>query len=170
MQESSQEESAMRIALLTAVLTFTVSAMLLAHVEMRPQTSTPGAEQQYTLRAHNESKAAVVAVTLNVPTEVTVTEVEKPSVGSYDVKKDGTRIVSITWTREIKQGAFADFRFRAKNPVKGPEIQWHAREEMADGTAIDWGGTVAGTKKGPTTRLTPAAAPAAAGDHDHQHQ
>jgi hypothetical protein len=85
------------------------------------------------------------------------------------MKKDGTRIVSITWTREIKQGTFADFRFRARNPAKGQEIQWHAREAMADGSAIDWGGTGAGAKKGPATRLTTTAAPAA-GDHDHQHQ
>ena len=138
----------MRIAFTTAVLTFGVSAVLLAHVEMRPQASAPGAEQQYTLRAHNESKAEVVAVTLDVPTDVTVIDVEKPSVGTYEMKKDGTRIVSITWTREIKQGTFADFRFRARNPAKGQEIQWHAREAMADGQPLIGAGLGLGRRRG----------------------
>ena len=86
------------------------------------------------------------------------------------MKKEGNRIVLITWTREIKPATFADFRFTAKNPMKGTEIQWHAREQMADGTTIDWGGTASGAKKGPVTKLNVTGAkPAATPEHEHQH-
>ena len=152
------------------IVSLGTSAIVFAHVEMRPQVSAPASDQQYTLRAHNESNVAVTSVTLDVPTEVTVADVPKPTIGSFDVKKDGSRIVSITWTREIKPATFADFRFNARNPAKGTDIQWHAREQMADGTSIDWGGTSAGAKKGPVTRLNAAGARApAAADHEHSH-
>lgn len=158
---------------MVAVVTLSVgaSALTFAHVELRPQVSTPGADQQYTVRAHNEGKVAVTSLMLDVPSDVTVTDVAKPAVGSYDVKNEGNRIVSITWSRDIKPETFADFRFTAKNPTKGTDIQWHTREQMADGTAIDWGGTTSGAKKGPVTRLDVAGAkPAATPEHDHEHQ
>ena len=158
----------MRAVILVAALIVVVPVSLLAHVELRPQVSKPGTEQQYTLRAHNEGKVAVTSLELEIPAELAVTSVAALSTGTYEERREGGRIVAIIWTRDIKPGTFADFRFTARNPASGSQITWHARERLADGTVIEWGGAGAGHKPAPTTRLgEPGKTSPPASDHDN---
>ena len=117
----------------------------------------------------NEGKVTVTSIELEVPAGLTVTAVTPPATGTHEERREGNRIVAIVWTREIKPGTFADLRFTARNPAKGLQITWHARERYADGTVIEWGGTGAGHKAAPTTKLgAPGARPPASGHDDHQ--
>lgn len=52
-------------------------------------------------------------------------------------KRDGDRIVAITWTMEIKPGEFAEFSFLARNPKEGAQIVWKVRQRYTDGTSSD---------------------------------
>lgn len=126
-----------------------------AHVSIVPRESKPAATQQYTVRVPTEGQVASVSVYVEVPEGFTVTEVPHPEGATHEVKKNGDRIVGITWTKEIPPKQRAEFLFTAKNPAAPGKITWKVQQRFADGKATDWT---------PATTLTesPAAAPAAA--------
>lgn len=149
------------IAFTTFVLA--VPALAAAHVGVRPRESKLGAEEHYTVRVPTEGAVATTSVRFEIPASVTVLDVPKPSVGTVDVKREGDRIVEITWTREIKPKESAEFLFHAKNPSSGDAVLWKAHQMFADGTTTSWvdppGG---GRRTGPVTKLIQAGAPAGA--------
>lgn len=132
-----------------------VPTLAFAHVTVAPRESKPGADQQYTVRVPTEGQVATTSVSLQVPDGMTVTEVPHPEGATHEVKKDGNRIVGITWTKEIPPKQRAEFVFSAKNPAAEGQITWKVQQRFADGTARDWT---------PGTKLTntPAAPPTAA--------
>ena len=149
----------MRRLIALTLLTLSVPAIAAAHVGVRPRESKVGAEEHYTVRVPTEGAVSTTSVRFVVPDGVTVMDVPKPTVGSVDVKRDGTRIVEITWTREIKPKESAEFMFHAKNPAQGESILWKAYQMFADGTSADWiGAPGAGGRPGPVTKLLPSAA------------
>jgi len=162
----------MRRLIALTLLTLSVPAIAAAHVGVRPRESKAGAEEHYTVRVPTEGAVSTTSVRFVVPDGVTVMDVPKPAVGSVDVKRDGNRIVEITWTREIKSKESAEFMFHAKNPAQGESILWKAYQMFADGTSADWiGAPGAGGRPGPVTKLLPAgtAAPASAAQHTAGH-
>lgn len=148
------------IAFTTFVLA--VPALAAAHVGVRPRESKLGAEEHYTVRVPTEGAVATTSVRFEIPAGVTVLDVPKPAVGTVDVKREGDRIVEITWTREIKPKESAEFMFHARNPAQGEAILWKAHQTFADGTTTSWidppGG---GRRTGPVTKLIPATAASA---------
>ena len=120
-------------------------ALVSAHVTVRPRESKPGVEERYTVRVPAEGKVATTSVDFEVPEGVTVTDVPAAAGVAPDLRRDGGRIVAITWTKEIKPADVAEFVFVARNPG-GSEIAWKVHQHYADGGVRDWS---------PSTKLVP---------------
>ena len=155
-----------------AVVSLALSLVVInAHVVVSPRESTAGAEQLYTVRVPTEGTVSSTAVELDIPAGVHVMQVTPGEGFTFDVKKDGDRIVSITWRREIKPKESALFTFTAHNPQPGT-LQWKAHQTFADGSIRHWIGE-RGTKE-PASVTTivakgdTASAPTADPAHDHK--
>jgi len=145
-------------------------AVLGAHVVVTPRESIAGAEQVYTVRVPTEGTVPSMSLELDIPAGMHVMQVASGDGYTFDVKKDGDRIVSITWKREIKPKEFALFTFTAHNPQPGP-LQWKAHQTFADGSTIDWIGERGSKAPASVTTIVVkgGAAPAAPADHEHNH-
>jgi uncharacterized protein YcnI len=144
-------------ALLFATLVLTVPSLATAHVGVRPRESKPGAEERYTVRVPTEGAVATTHVELEIPADVTVLEVMPVDGGSFETAKQGTRITSITWKKEIAPKQAAEFMFRARNPSSS-EIVWKAHQHFTDGTTADWVGAAGERRPAAVTKLAVAAA------------
>ena len=145
-------------------LAIAIPSTALAHVGILPRESKPGVEERYTVRVPTEGAVATTSVRLEVPDGVTVLEVEKYGGESFELQKQGDRIVAITWTRNIPPKESAQFFFRARNPKGGSEILWKAHQHFADGTMTAWVEPAGGKRPGPVTKLVAAAAQAGGDD------
>ena len=137
-----------------AVLLFVCAAAVDAHVTVWPRESRPGSRERYTVRVPTEGQVATTAVELEVPAEVEVTGVLVGGGYTYETRREGDRIVAITWTQEIKAGEYGEFVFFAINPKSGGEITWNARQRFADGASADWVGVEGDSQPASVTRLT----------------
>ena len=151
-----------RLSVTAAVLVL-VPGLAFAHVTVRPREAKPGVEEKYTVRVPTEGQVATTSVFLEVPEGVTVTDVPKPEGATHEVKRDGGRIVGITWTKEIPPRQAAEFVFTAKNPAAAGQITWKVQQRFADGKSSNW---TPGTKL-TETPAAPGAAPAAAQGAGH---
>lgn len=136
---------------LTAGMLLLVSAVH-AHVTVWPRESQAGATEKYVVRVPTEGRVATTSVDLEIPDGVTV-YLLGAGAWTYDVKREGERIVGITWRMDIKPGEFVEFPFIARNPKAG-HIVWRARQHFADGTHAEFMGPPGDRSPGPVTRLT----------------
>ena len=141
------------LAIAAGVVLF--ASLTYAHVTVLPRESPAGMEQRYTVRVPTEGQVATTSVELEVPTGVVVTEVVPGDGYTFDVRREGGRIIAITWKREIPPKQSADFAFVARNPTAA-EIAWKARQRFADGTSADWVGVQGDRRPASVTRLTAA--------------
>ena len=145
----------MRLRHLLAAFTLTLLAVnAFAHVSVRPRESKPDSTEKYTVRVPTEGKVATTSVVLDVPQGVTVDSVEPIEGVTSDLKREGGRVVSITWTVTINPGDSKEFVFVAKNPSDAPEIAWKAHQRYADGTSSEWVGAAGTRQPAPVTKLT----------------
>lgn len=144
----------MRAGILTLFLAAT-AATVDAHVTVVPRESQAGAVERYTVRVPTEGQVTTTSVELEVPADVTITEVVAGAGYTYDTRREGDRIVAITWKRDIPPRASADFVFLARNPRSG-QIAWKARQRFADGTSADWVGVEGDRRPASVTRLIAA--------------
>ena len=145
-------------------------AILDAHVVVTPRESAAGAEQIYTVRVPTEGTVSSTTLELEIPAGLHVMQVTSGEGFTFDVKKDGNRIVSITWKQEIKPKEFKLYTFTAHNPQSGA-LQWKAHQTFADGSIVDWIGERGTKQPASVTTIVPkggakAAAPA---DPEHKH-
>src|SRR5688572_3793355 len=126
----------MRIAATVLVVALTGS-VISAHVKVAPRESQPGAEQRYTVRVPTEGQVATTSMELEVPPDMTIIEVVPGEGYTFETRREGARIVAITWKREIPPKQTAEFAFLARNP-KAAQIMWKAHQRFADGTSADW--------------------------------
>ena len=126
-----------------------------AHVTVLPRESHAGMEQRYTVRVPTEGQIATTSVELEVPAGVVVTQVVAGEGYTFDTRKEGDRIVAITWTKEIPPKQSAEFAFIARNP-NAAEIAWKARQRFSDGTSADWVGVQGDRRPASVTKLTAA--------------
>ena len=142
-----------------------------AHVVVTPRESAAGAEQLYTVRVPTEGTVSSMSVELEIPAGMHVMQIASGDGYTFDVKKDGDRIVSITWKKEIKPKEFALFTFTAHNPQPGA-LQWKAHQIFADGSMRHWIGERGTKEPASVTTIVPkggtATAPATA-DPAHKH-
>jgi uncharacterized protein YcnI len=137
------------------VVALLVASAADAHVTVWPQQSQAGAGERYTVRVPTEGQVATTSVELEVPADVTVTAVLVGGSFSYDARREGNRIVAITWRLEIKPGETGEFVFFARNP-KAEQIDWKARQRFADDTSADWVGVEGDRRPAAVTQLTSA--------------
>ena len=142
---------------LAAVFMLASMAAVSAHVTVAPRESAAGASQRYTVRVPTEGQVATVAVDLEIPAGVTVTDVPSGEGFTVDVRRDGGRIAAITWTKDIKPREVAEFVFVATNPSTFSEVAWKAHQRFADGTAADWTGVQGDRRPAAVTRITAGA-------------
>ncbi len=138
-----------------AVLFVLLPAAALAHVSVWPRESTAGATEKYVVRVPAEGKVASKSVELEVPEGVLVEVLSVPTGWKQEVKRNGDRIVGITWLMDIKPGEFQEFSFVARNPKDKAQIIWKLRQNFADGTSVDMTNTPTGVRPNATTKLAP---------------
>ena len=135
-----------------ALFVVVTAATLSAHVTVVPRESQAGAVERYTVRVPTEGQVATTSVELEVPPDVTVTEVVPGTGYTFDLRREGDRIVAVTWKREIPPRASAEFVFVARNPRSG-QVAWKARQRFADGTSADWIGVEGDRRPASVTKL-----------------
>ena len=148
---------------MTRVIAFMASALLVAtaaqaHVSVRPRESKAGTTEKYIVRVPTEGKIATTSVDVEIPQGVTVDSVEPADGVKSEMKRDGGRVVSITWTVTIDPGQNREFVFVAKNPTDATEIVWKAHQRYSDGTSSEWVGAAGTRQPAPVTNLTTATA------------
>ena len=67
-----------------------------------PETSRGGAVERYTIRVPTEGKVTTTALDLDVPADVTITGVVVTGGFTYEARREGDRIVGITWHLDVK--------------------------------------------------------------------
>jgi uncharacterized protein YcnI len=137
------------LAVMVVVLS---GAALDAHVTVWPRESPAGASERYTVRVPTEGQVATTAVELEVPADVRVTGVLVGAGYTYEARREGERIVAITWRQEIKPGEYGEFVFFAVNP-KAAQISWKAHQRFADGTSAAWVGVEGDRRQASVTQL-----------------
>jgi uncharacterized protein YcnI len=148
----------MRRSAVLAITLVAATAALQAHVTVWPRQSTAGTSERYTVRVPTEGKVTTTAVELEVPADVTITGVLAGGGFTYDARREGDRIVAITWKQNIKAGEVGEFVFFARNP-QAAQIAWKARQKFEDGTSADWIGVVGDRRPASITTLAPASPP-----------
>lgn len=126
----------------------------LAHVTVWPQQSRAGQAERYTVRVPTERNVSTVSVEVEIPAGANVTGILAPAGFSYDVRRDGPRIVSIIWKQEIKTGEVGEFVFFARNAT-AQQLVWRAHQRYADGQVDDWVGPAGDRRPAPSVKLTP---------------
>jgi hypothetical protein len=142
----------MRRFLAAAAIVAAIASNARAHVTVWPQQSTAGASERYTVRVPTEGQVATTSVELEIPADVTVSAVLVGGAYTYAARREGERIVAITWTLEIKPRETAEFVFFARNP-NGKQIVWKAHQRLADGTTTDWAGVEGDRRPASVTTL-----------------
>jgi uncharacterized protein YcnI len=141
----------MRTALVVLALTL-AGAVVDAHVVVLPRESQAGAQQRYTVRVPTEGQVTTTSVELDVPADVTVMDVPTGESYTVDLRREGGRIVAITWKQDIKPREVAEFAFVARNP-RSDRIIWKAHQRFADGATTDWVGVEGDRRPAPVTKL-----------------
>ncbi len=141
--------------MLVAALTLLAPDAAHAHITIAPTQSMAGATEKYVLRVPSEGKVATVAAELEIPEGVIVEAVAVPNGWKHEIKREGDRIVAITWTMNIPPAEFAEFAFVARNPRDKTEVVWTLRQRFADGTVSDWTKGPNGIRPTSMTKLTP---------------
>jgi len=130
----------------------------LAHVSISPQESRPGATEKYVVRVPTEGKVMTTGADVEIPEGVTVETIAVPAGWKYEARRQGERIVAITFQMDIKPGEFAEFAFVARNPRDKDQLVWKLRQRFADGTVTDWTTAPNGTtRQTALTKLVQAA-------------
>lgn len=137
----------------TVALVVLSTSIAAAHVTVLPRESHAGMSQRYTVRVPTEGQVATTSIELEVPADVTVTEVVPGDGYTFDVRREGNRIVAIAWRKEIPPKQSAQFEFVARNP-NAAAIVWNARQRFADGTSADWVGLQGDRRPASVTKLT----------------
>ena len=141
----------MRAGFVALVLVGTASVVH-AHVTVVPRESQAGADQRYTVRVPTEGQVATTSVELEVPADMTIVEVVRGDGYAFETRREGARIVAITWKRDIAPRQSAEFVFIARNP-KAAQVAWKAHQRFADGTSADWVGVEGDRRPAAVTKL-----------------
>ena len=147
--------AARRVMCGVAAIALMIPAVAQAHVTIWPRESSAGATEKYIVRVPTEGTVTTTSAELEVPDGVVVETLAMPAGWTHEVKRNGNRIVGITWKMDVKPGEFAEFAFVARNPRDRTEIVWTLRQHFADGTSSDWTKGPNGTRPTAVTRLAP---------------
>lgn len=144
-------------SVLVAVALLLSASVANAHVTVWPMESRAGAGERYTVRVPTEGQVTTSSIELEVPEGVMVSGVLVGAGYTYDARREGNRIVAITWKQDIKSGEYGEFVFFARNP-NAKQIMWKVRQRFADGTSADWVGVEGDRRPASVTKLVGAPA------------
>src|SRR5581483_5540064 len=122
-----------------------------AHVTVRPRESKAGAAETYTVRVPTEGKVATTSIEVEIPRGVIVNSVDPADGAKSEMKREGGRVVSITWTVTIEPGQNRELVFKATNPSDATEIVWKAHQRYGDGSSSEWVGAAGTRQPAPVT-------------------
>ena len=142
----------MRTALFAVVLLAGASTAS-AHVTVWPHESKAGAGERYTVRVPTEGQVTTTSIELEVPADLRVTGVLVGGTFTYDLRREGDRIVAVTWTQDIKPGETAEFVLFGVNPKTVSQVAWKVHQRYADGTSADWTGVEGDRRPASVTKL-----------------
>lgn len=145
----------MKRSAMMAVFLVVAATAVDAHVTVSPTESRPGVGERYTVRVPSEGKVSI-AVELEVPADVRITGVLVGGGFTYETRREGDRVVAITWKQEIKAGEIGEFVFFALNPKTETRLAWKARQRFSDGTSADWIGVEGDLRSASVTQLKAA--------------
>ena len=149
------KNSMMRMTLMLSVALLLIPAVAQSHVSIWPRESQVGATEKYTVRVPTEGKITTVGADMEVPEGVVIETIAMPQGWKYEVKRQGERIVGISWTMDIKPGEFAEFGFVARNPRDRNQLVWKLKQRFVDGTVTDWTTGPNGTRPTAVVKLAP---------------
>ena len=132
---------------LSALVLICATVTVAAHVTIGPTESRLGASERYTVRVPTEGQVGTAGVDLEVPEGVTVSYILASPGWTTELKRQGNRIVAVSWKVDVPPSHFAELVFNARNPKEGTAIAWKVKQRFADGTSRDWT---------PSTKLVPA--------------
>jgi uncharacterized protein YcnI len=141
--------------LIAAALIVIAPPVAYAHVSITPNQSMAGATEKYVVRVPTEGKVATVSAEVDVPDGVAVEVVAIPAGWKYEMKRQGDKVLMITFTMSIPPGEFAEFAFVARNPRDKTELVWGLRQKFADGTVTDFTKGPNGIRPTAVTKLSP---------------
>ncbi|OYD07449.1 hypothetical protein CHM34_11140 [Paludifilum halophilum] len=115
-----------------------------AHVTVRPEQSSTGAYEKYTVRVPVEKEIPTTEVELKIPDGVEVVSVMPKPGWEYDLKKSREdRTISVTWKAKddgLKVHEFTEFALIGANPDKPGKVSWKAHQTYEDGSVVKWSG------------------------------
>ena len=138
-----------------ALIVLLSATALSAHVTIQPKESMATMSQRYTVRVPTETDFPTLSVELEIPAGVTVTEVPSGDGYTVETKKEGSRIVAITWKTNIKPKERAEFFFTATNPANPVDLKWNAHQLYGDGTTVHWTGVEGDRRPASVTKIVP---------------
>jgi uncharacterized protein YcnI len=122
-------------------------ATLGAHVTLAPAQAAHGANTRYTVHVPTEDGSPTVKVDLDLPEGVRLSGLLAVGGWTAEERRDGDRLIGLSWTVQIPSGQFGELVFTARNPNEGTELTWKVTQHFADGTSTAWT---------PTTKLVAA--------------
>ena len=146
----------MRRSTWLGILLLAAPSLAFAHVSVRPRESKAGAEERHAVRVPTEGSVATTHVQLEIPAGLTVLEVLPHEGATFETAKQGDRVTSITWKKDIAPKASAEFVFRARNPASG-DLVWKAHQHFSNATTADWVGVAGEKRPASVTKLAAAA-------------
>lgn len=144
---------------LVAIVLFAVPAS--AHVEVKPDASTTGEEETYTIHVPVEKDVPTTKITIKMPAGVEFQQYEPINGWTIRTEKgsDG-KVSAITWIASgegILPDQFQQFTFVAKNPDTAQKISWNAYQYYKDGSIEEWTGEEGSDKPHSITTIQVAA-------------
>jgi periplasmic copper chaperone A len=123
-----------------AILALALPASAYAHVELSPDTASPGADVLFTVKSPNESQQPLTGVRLTVPSDLVIEgTADTPGFTSQVVRDQAGRVVSLSWQGgSVPPGGLVLFQFAGTVPDSTGEVRLTALQTFADGSTKLW--------------------------------
>jgi uncharacterized protein YcnI len=138
-----EEVSRMRVSALLIALAalLALPATAQAHVELTPDTVSPGGAALFTIKSPNESASQpLTGLRLTIPAELVVEGAADAAGFTTQVVRDQTnRVATLSWQGgSVPPGGLALFQFSASVPATAGVIHLTATQTFADGSTKVW--------------------------------
>jgi uncharacterized protein YcnI len=123
------------------ILALALPASAFAHVELSPDTATPGSDVLFTVKSPNESTTQrLTGVRLTVPSSLVVEgAADTPGFRTQVVRDQAGRVVSLSWQGgSVPPGGLVLFQFAGTVPDHAGEVRLTALQTFADGSTKLW--------------------------------
>lgn len=143
---------------IVSLLLLATTSVVYAHVTVRPQESTAGANERYTLRVPTERNTPTVRIEVEFPSEAEVSSFDAKPGWIIEYKKDAPgKIVGATLSGStIPPREVAEFSFASRNPRQETKLVWKVIQIYEDGSRSEWTGPAGSRSPAPVTTLKAA--------------